>query len=51
MAASEFSLIERYLAAQRLERADVVLGIGDDGALLSPMTARCCRRPPASNWW
>ncbi|HAO31727.1 MAG TPA: thiamine-phosphate kinase [Candidatus Competibacter sp.] len=36
MAASEFSLIERYLAAQRLERADVVLGIGDDGALLSP---------------
>lgn len=36
MPLSEFSLIDRYLAAQGLQRADVVLGIGDDGALLQP---------------
>lgn len=36
MAASEFSLIDRYLAARSSRRADVALGIGDDGALLLP---------------
>jgi thiamine-monophosphate kinase len=35
-AASEFTLIERYFAAQDCQRPDVVLGIGDDGALLLP---------------
>lgn len=40
MAASEFSLIERYFAAQGLHRADVVLGIGDDGALLQPCSGQ-----------
>ncbi|HRD65851.1 MAG TPA: thiamine-phosphate kinase [Candidatus Competibacter sp.] len=33
---SEFSLIDRYFAAQGLQRADVALGIGDDCALLLP---------------
>lgn len=36
MPASEFSLIDRYFSAQRVRRADVALGIGDDGALLLP---------------
>jgi len=36
MALSEFSLIDRYFAAQGLRRADVALGIGDDCALLLP---------------
>ncbi|MBL8259637.1 MAG: thiamine-phosphate kinase [Candidatus Competibacteraceae bacterium] len=36
MAASEFSLIDRHFAARRRARADVALGIGDDGALLLP---------------
>jgi len=36
MPLSEFALIERYLAAQGLNRPDVALGIGDDCALLSP---------------
>lgn len=34
MPASEFSLIETYFAQRRLGRDDVVLGIGDDAALL-----------------
>ncbi len=36
MPTSEFSLIERYFAAQRFQRPDVALGIGDDCALLLP---------------
>lgn len=36
MAASEFSLIDRYFAARSSRRADVALGIGDDAALLLP---------------
>ena len=36
MPLSEFTLIDRYLAAQGLTRSDVALGIGDDGALLVP---------------
>ncbi len=36
MPISEFSLIDRYLAVQQLNRADVALGIGDDCALLLP---------------
>jgi thiamine-monophosphate kinase len=36
MAISEFSLIDRYLAVQQLNRPDVALGIGDDCALLVP---------------
>lgn len=36
MPLSEFSLIDRYFAIQRLQRADVALGIGDDCALLRP---------------
>lgn len=36
MPASEFSLIDRYFAAHGLRRPDVVLGIGDDCALLVP---------------
>lgn len=36
MATSEFSLIDRYFAAQGLQRPDVALGIGDDCALLLP---------------
>ena len=36
MPASEFSLIDRYFSVQRVRRADVALGIGDDGALLLP---------------
>lgn len=35
MTISEFSLIERYFAQQSLSRSDVVLGIGDDCALLA----------------
>lgn len=34
MALNEFQLIERYFAAGGLRREDVVLGIGDDAALL-----------------
>jgi len=33
---SEFSLIDRYFAQNALNRSDVVLGIGDDCALLKP---------------
>jgi thiamine-monophosphate kinase len=36
MPISEFSLIDRYFAAQQLRRSDVALGIGDDCALLLP---------------
>lgn len=36
MPSSEFVLIDRYFAAQKLQRADVMLGIGDDCALLLP---------------
>lgn len=36
MALGEFELIERYFRAAGITRADVVLGIGDDGALLRP---------------
>lgn len=36
MASSEFSLIESYFERRRLGRDDVVLGIGDDAALLRP---------------
>ncbi|MBE2295249.1 MAG: thiamine-phosphate kinase [Phycisphaerales bacterium] len=38
MPLSEFSLIARYFAAHQLQRSDVVLGIGDDCALLQPST-------------
>ncbi|MGD2083382.1 MAG: thiamine-phosphate kinase, partial [Chromatiales bacterium] len=34
MALSEFSLIERYFAANTAQRADVVLGVGDDCAVV-----------------
>lgn len=34
MPASEFSLIDRFFAGRGVRRADVALGIGDDGALL-----------------
>ena len=36
MPAAEFSLIDRFFAAHGGSRADVVLGIGDDCALLTP---------------
>ena len=36
MAVSEFELIRRYFESRRATRSDVVLGIGDDAALLSP---------------
>ncbi|TVR60739.1 MAG: thiamine-phosphate kinase [Candidatus Competibacteraceae bacterium] len=36
MSTSEFFLIDRYFAARELRRPDVVLGIGDDCALLLP---------------
>lgn len=36
MPTSEFALIDRYFAAQRRQRPDVALGIGDDCALLIP---------------
>ncbi|HRF44693.1 MAG TPA: thiamine-phosphate kinase [Candidatus Competibacteraceae bacterium] len=36
MPGSEFTLIDRYFAAHELRRSDVMLGIGDDGALLAP---------------
>ena len=36
MPGSEFTLIDRYFAAHELRRSDVMLGIGDDGALLVP---------------
>jgi thiamine-monophosphate kinase len=35
MSLSEFILIERYFATQDLTRPDVLLGIGDDCALLA----------------
>ncbi len=35
MSLSEFTLIVRYFASQRLARSDVLLGIGDDCALLA----------------
>jgi thiamine-monophosphate kinase len=34
MSLSEFQLIEKYFARQRIRRGDVALGIGDDAALL-----------------
>lgn len=40
MAESEFALIERFFAAARLERPDVVLGVGDDCALLAVPAGR-----------
>ncbi|MCP5158989.1 MAG: thiamine-phosphate kinase [Gammaproteobacteria bacterium] len=36
MPLSEFALIDRYFAAHARRRPDVALGIGDDGALLTP---------------
>jgi thiamine-monophosphate kinase len=36
MAVSEFYLIRRFFARQAVTRGDVVLGVGDDGALLNP---------------
>jgi len=36
MAVMEFELIERYFRAAGCERDDVILGVGDDGAILSP---------------
>lgn len=36
MALSEFALIERYFSACGARRSDVILGIGDDAALLAP---------------
>lgn len=35
MSSPEFDLIQRFFAEQRVRRPDVVLGIGDDAALLS----------------
>jgi thiamine-monophosphate kinase len=40
MAESEFALIERFFAAAKLERPDVVLGVGDDCALLAVPAGR-----------
>lgn len=36
MSCSEFELIERYFKAHQANRPDVVLGVGDDCALLAP---------------
>jgi thiamine-monophosphate kinase len=36
MALSEFALIERYFSACGARRSDVILGVGDDAALLAP---------------
>jgi len=36
MAGGEFELIDRYFRALGAPRADVVLGVGDDGAILRP---------------
>ena len=36
MSSSEFDLIQRFFTEQSVRRSDVVLGIGDDGALVSP---------------
>ena len=36
MAVMEFELIERYFSAAGCERDDVILGVGDDAAILSP---------------
>lgn len=38
-ASGEFQLIESYLTALGAVRADVVLGVGDDAALLAPAPA------------
>lgn len=40
MAESEFALIERFFAVGKLERPDVVLGVGDDCALLTVPAGR-----------
>ncbi len=32
----EFEIIERYFSRQTLSRSDVVIGVGDDGAVLTP---------------
>ena len=40
MSQSEFELIGRYFAALGAERGDVRLGVGDDGAVVSPPHAR-----------
>jgi len=34
MSFTEFDLIERYFAVEKVSRSDVILGIGDDGAVL-----------------
>ena len=36
MSSSEFDLIQQFFTEQTVRRSDVVLGIGDDGALVSP---------------
>lgn len=41
MPVSEFDLIRRYFSRSTPERADVLLGIGDDCALLSPPPDQC----------
>jgi thiamine-monophosphate kinase len=40
MTISEFDIIERYFMRRGTARDDIVLGIGDDAALLQPPTAR-----------
>ena len=37
----EFELIERYFAAIGASRDDVILGVGDDAALVAPRSERC----------
>lgn len=36
MSSPEFELIQRFFTEQKVQRSDVLLGIGDDAALLSP---------------
>ena len=36
MPLGEFELIRRYFTAAGAARADVLLGVGDDGAILAP---------------
>jgi thiamine-monophosphate kinase len=40
MASSEFELIGKYFSRLGAERSDVRLGVGDDGAIVSPPAAR-----------
>src|SRR5690348_14752100 len=35
---SEFAIIHEYFAAERLKRPDVIVGIGDDAAIVKPST-------------